>query len=69
VEFMASMGIAALVRSARAVRLRGGNLVLVNPRPNVAQVLVAMRIEQLLPVCGTLDEAHAAVRAIPHART
>jgi anti-anti-sigma factor len=69
VEFMASMGIAALVRNARAVRLRGGNLVLLNPRPSVAQVLVSMRIEQLLPVCQTLDEAYAAVRAAPGRRT
>jgi len=65
VEFLASIGIATLIRSAKAVRLRQGNLVLLNPRPNVAQVLATMRINQILPVFDTLEEARAAVRAAP----
>jgi anti-anti-sigma factor len=69
VEFLASMGIATLVRNARAVQLRGGNLVLLNPRPNVAQVLTSTRIDHVLPVCRTLEEALVAVRAVPPART
>jgi anti-anti-sigma factor len=69
VEFLASMGIASLVRNARAVRLRGGNLVLLNPRPSVAQVLVSTRIDHLLPICRSLDEALAVVRALPPVRT
>jgi anti-anti-sigma factor len=65
VEFLASMGIATLVRSARAVRLRSGNLVLLNPRPSVAHSLAVTRIDQLLPICQTLEEARATVRAAP----
>jgi len=65
VEFMASIGIATLVRAARAARLRDGNLVLLSPRSNVAQVLASMKIDQLLPVCATLEEARRIVRAVP----
>ena len=63
VDFIASLAIATLVRSAKAARLRKGNLVLLNPRPNVAQVLAATRIDQVVPVCSTLDEACASVLA------
>ena len=65
VDFLASIGIATLVRNAKAARLRKGNLVLLNPRPNVAQVLASTHIDQILPVCVTLEEARAAVRAAP----
>ena len=68
VEFIASIGIATLVRAARAARLRDGNLVLIHPRPNVAQVLISMKIDQLLPVYASLDEARAAVRTVPPSR-
>jgi anti-anti-sigma factor len=65
VEFLASIGIATLVRNAKAVRLREGNLVLLNPQPNVAKVLASTRIDQLIPVCYSLDEAQRLVRAQP----
>jgi anti-anti-sigma factor len=68
VAFLASMGIATLVRNARAVRLRGGNLVLLSPRPNVAQVLASTRIDQMLSVFPTFEEALAAVRIVPPPR-
>jgi len=63
VDFIASLGVATLVRSAKAARLRKGNLVLLNPQPNVAKVLAATRIDQVLPVCANLDEACACVLA------
>lgn len=65
VEFLASLGIAVLMRNAKAARRREGNVVLLNPRPNVAKVLAAMRIDQLIPVCYSLDEARVLVRAPP----
>jgi anti-sigma B factor antagonist len=65
VEFLASLGISTLVRSAKAVRLRNGNLVLLSPRPNVAHVLTSMRIDQILPVYQTLEDAQTAVRGMP----
>jgi anti-anti-sigma factor len=59
VDFIASLGVATLVRSAKAARLRKGNLVLLNPQPNVARVLAATRVDQVLPVYVNLDEACA----------
>jgi len=67
VEFLASVGIATLLRNAKAARLRRGNMVLLNPRPNVAQVLATTRIDRILLVCQTMEEAHAAVLAAPPA--
>lgn len=43
VEFIATLGIATLVRNAKAARLRSGNLVLLSPQPNVANVLATTR--------------------------
>jgi anti-anti-sigma factor len=68
VSFIATLGIATLVRNAKAARLRSGSLVLLQPQPNVAQVLATTRIDQIVPVCATLDEARALVRAIPTSR-
>ena len=61
VDFIASLGVATLVRSAKAAKLRKGNLVLFNPQPNVAKVLAATRVDQVVPVYGNLDEACAFV--------
>jgi anti-anti-sigma factor len=65
VDFLASIGIATLVRSAKGARLRAGNLVLLSPQPNVAKVLTTTRIDQFIPVCYSLDEARACVLAPP----
>ena len=60
VAFMASMGLATLVRAARAARLRRGNLVLLNPVPAVLQVLRSTRIDEMLAVYTDLDAARTA---------
>jgi len=65
VEFLASIGIATLVRCAKGARLRGGNMVLLNPKPSVAKVLASSRIDQIIPVCYSLDEALTLVRGAP----
>jgi|SRR5579871_192818 len=65
VEFLASIGIATLVRNAKAVRLREGHMVFLNPRPNVAEVLASTRIDQMIPVFHDLAQAQAGVRAAP----
>jgi anti-anti-sigma factor len=59
--FIASMGLATLVRSARAVRLRQGNMVLFNPIPSVRQVIKSTRIDQVLPIYHDINEARLAV--------
>jgi len=68
VEFIATLGIATLVRNAKAARLRAGNLVLLNPQPNVANVLATTRIDKIVPVYWNLDEARTHVRTAPTQR-
>ena len=63
VEFLASIGIATLVRNAKAARLRRGKIVLLNPRRNVADVLASTRIDQVIPVCYSMDEALSQLQA------
>ena len=65
VDFMASMGLGTLVRSAKAARLRQGNMVLFNPKPLVRQVLASTRIDQVLQVFTDLNQARLAVKASP----
>lgn len=63
VTFMASIGIRALMMNAKAVGKRGGLFILYAPRPEVAQVLTATGIDQVIPVVGTRDEAQARLAA------
>jgi anti-anti-sigma factor len=67
VDFMASLGLATLVRNARAVRLREGNMVLFNPKPPVRQVLASTRIDHVIHIYSDLDEARRAAKAPPSA--
>ena len=67
VEFLASIGLATIVRNAKAARLREGAMVLLNPQPSVAKVLMSSRIDQVIPVCYSLDEARARLSAAPSA--
>jgi anti-sigma B factor antagonist len=64
VEFMSSIGVSIIVRVARAVTSRQGRLVLLKPRPNVADVLARTQIDQLIPVFTDLDAARTAVRPV-----
>ena len=59
--FMASIGIRSLVLSAKALERRGGKMVLLNPDPNVRSVLATASIDQLIPVCDSVEEALAKV--------
>jgi anti-sigma B factor antagonist len=67
VDFMASLGLATLVRNAKAVRLREGNMVLLNPKPSVRQVLASTRIDQFILIYSDLTEARHAAKAPPSA--
>jgi anti-anti-sigma factor len=65
VDFIASLGNGTLVRCAKAARLREGNMILLSPQPNVAQLLTSMGIDLIIPVCWNLEDARAQVRGIP----
>jgi anti-anti-sigma factor len=64
VDFLASIGIRTLLVSAKAVKARGGQLVLFNPTDLVASVLEMSGIADILPVFHDLSAARAAVTAI-----
>jgi anti-anti-sigma factor len=63
VEFLASIGVSIIVRTARAQSSREGRLVLLSPRPNVEDVLVRTQIDRMIPVFHDLGAAREAVRA------
>lgn len=63
VDYLASMGIGSLLLTARAALQTGGMLVLMAPKPAVADVLVKANIDQIIPVRKDLSEALGAVKA------
>jgi len=67
VDFMASIGIGLLVRCVSALRLRGGNMVLLNPQPGVRMVLEKTRIDSVIPIFSDLQEACRVVKEAPPA--
>jgi anti-sigma B factor antagonist len=64
VEFMTSMGLWQFFGAARAQRRHGGTLVLAAPQASVQAVLDGTRMEHVMPVYATVDEALAALRAV-----
>jgi anti-sigma B factor antagonist len=63
VDFLASLGIRVLVIGAKAVKNKGGKIVLLSPDENVHSVLKTAGIEQLIPVLFDRDAAIAAVQS------
>ncbi len=63
VEFLASIGVSVILRTARALSSRGGRLVLLSPRPGVADVLNRTQIDRIIPVFHDLATARAAALA------
>lgn len=60
-RFLASIGIRALITSARAVEQRGGKMVLVvDGGSTVSKSLVATGVDQLIPVFRNATEAEKA---------
>ena len=57
VEFMSSIGIGAIVRVVKALRGRGGNMVLLSPKQLVHLILAKTRIDSLIPIVFDLQEA------------
>lgn len=65
VEFMSSIGIGAIVRVAKALRRRGGNMVILSPRQVVHLILAKTRIDTLIPIVFELQEACQRVMELP----
>jgi len=63
-KFLASIGIRALISSAKDVQKRGGKMALVvNRASTVMMSLEATGVDELIPVFGNSAEAEKAVRA------
>ena len=66
VEFLASIGIRALIASAKAVQARGGRMVLVvNAGTTVMMSLKATGVDLLIPVFNYTADAEKAALASP----
>ena len=62
VSFLGSMGLRALVAPARAIKGRGGKIVLFGPNELVEKVLKTSGIDTLIPVHHELQSALAALQ-------
>lgn len=63
VSFIASMGMRTLVSGAKAVRIKGGRMVLLFPEATVEKALRTASIDTLIPIFHDMAEAVAAVGA------
>jgi anti-sigma B factor antagonist len=62
VDFLASLGIRVLVMGAKAVKNKGGRLVLLSPQDNVKLVLTTAGIDEIIPIMFDRAGAIAAVQ-------
>ena len=65
VEFMSSIGIGAIVRVAKTLRRRRGNMVLLSPKQVVHMILAKTRIDSLIPIVFELQDACQRVMELP----
>jgi anti-anti-sigma factor len=63
VDFLASLGIRVLLLGARAVKNKGGKLVVLSPSDGVLNVLKTAGTDALIPIFFDRDAALAAVAA------
>jgi anti-anti-sigma factor len=64
VGFIASIGMRTLLSNAKALSLRGGRMVLLNPQPMVATALSTAGIDTLIPMHQDLESAREAVAGV-----
>jgi anti-sigma B factor antagonist len=63
VDFLASIGIRAILQNARALKLRGGSMVVMGPGEFVAQVLDSAGVGNVVPIVPDLPSARARLSA------
>ena len=64
VSFLASIGIRTRLQNAKALKQRGGRMVLLNPVTDVGSVLQSTAIADLIPLYHDLESACAAAQAV-----
>lgn len=65
VEFVASLGIGILVGAARGLRGHGCGMVLLAPQDRVLKVLQGARVDEILPIAKTREQALELLRTLP----
>jgi len=63
VDFLASIGIRLLVLTAKSVASRGGRMVLLNPIPEVHNVLEVSGIPAIIPIYSSFESAETVLLA------
>ena len=63
VEFLASIGIRMLTLHAKSVVGRGGRMVLLNPSPEISDVLEITGVSAIIPIYDGLESAQAVLVA------
>ena len=63
VDFLASIGIRLLTLTAKSVVSRGGKMVLLNPVPDVREVLEITGIPAIIPIYSHLESAETILLA------
>jgi anti-anti-sigma factor len=56
--FITSLGMGMLVSCARSLQRYGAKMVLLNPQPEVEEVLKAVGIDQGVPIVRSVEEGH-----------
>src|SRR3984893_14446517 len=62
VSFLGSMGLRALVTPARAIKARGGKIVIFGPNELVKKVLKSSGVDSMIPIHYELQDAIAALQ-------
>jgi anti-sigma B factor antagonist len=57
-DFITSLGIGMFVSCARSLQRYGAKMVLLNPRPEVEEVLKAVGVDQGIPIVRSVEEGH-----------
>ncbi|MBC7878967.1 MAG: STAS domain-containing protein [Anaerolineales bacterium] len=63
VTFLASIGIRLLILTAKSLATRGGKMVLLNPTPDVYNVLDMTGVPEIIPIHSTFESAEAVLIA------
>jgi anti-anti-sigma factor len=61
VDFLASIGVRAILQNARAHQMRGGAMVILAPPPHIEEVLQIAGVPNVVPVVRDLGAARAAL--------
>lgn len=63
VDFLASIGIRLLMLTAKSVASRGGQMILLNPIPEVQHTLEMTGIPSIIPIYSSMESAEAVLLA------